>query len=1070
MKKTIILLGVLSVLFVFGQSTETSPGNKYEITPKTPDASQLSKFIDIPNATSTGTIGVDIPIYTLNADGFKLPIELKYHASGVRVKEVATKVGLGWSLSIGGISLSKQIFGAEDKGWIPYINPVSFNPNSNEKDNYLAATFTGFTALNPDFPGEIYDTQPDIYSYSAGKYSGEFYLSSTGQVIQVPYNNIKIELNNGLFEMTDDQGIKYFFSSASQTRTLGGSIPGPEDTKLKTTDFKINRILLPSGKEIKFNYTHTEYYKYISNSTKRYEISNDCKYAITSSLYREFNSETEVFREAALQSIEYGNERIEFTYSNSRQDLPGAPSLDKITVKNGNNQVLAYSLVKDYFNRAEESATLKRLKLKEVINLNDNSKYQLVYNEQFDLPDRLSDATDHLGFYNGANSSTGIPVTEYSGKAYGANIDKEPHLEYAVSGSLKKIVYPTGGSMEIEYENDDYYTFGRSEKLVKKSMLFDNFEPYFDFHLGPNNIVESDGAGKIMFNVTFTSEVNPPVESLTLPTANHFLGEIMDVNNNVLVSFVFTGSVKALVDKKDAYRVRIRKVKRPSEPGHQVNLDDYQATLEIGWTERVIEEIKGNYSPGGLRVKKIVKRDENNATARSIEYNYKDSEGKSTGIYVGDNINYQYTTPVRMNLNDPTSTVCALTIISNTGNFNTSTINGKPIIYNKVETKYIGDQENYKVADTYSNERGQNPIGLNNSLFTYFDGKYNLGQLQKQEYFNSSGQLVRSTDFEYENDYYFNKFSNDYNPAEPYLVIKPYSIMVNGYGVIVIIQGYPAAFRASFSVDRYQISSAWVKQKKIVAKNYLGNHVLSEVTDFFYDPSYKHLSPIKQNRTYLPDPEITETSYLYAHEKNNQKLINANMIGIPLETSVTKKQNENDPGKVISRIETKYNDPLTLFPTSVISNGLQGDTATEVTYDKYDAKGNLQQYTTKDGIPTVIIWGYNETQPIAKIKGVKLENIQQSLIDFIIGASNTDEKAGINNDETALLNALKDFKQSLPGYQISTYTYDPLVGIRSITPPSGITEYYHYDSANRLDKVTDANGKILKEMKYNYKN
>jgi hypothetical protein len=41
----------------------------------------------------------------------------------------------------------------------------------------------------------------------------------------------------------------------------------------------------------------------------------------------------------------------------------------------------------------------------------------------------------------------------------------------------------------------------------------------------------------------------------------------------------------------------------------------------------------------------------------------------------------------------------------------------------------------------------------------------------------------------------------------------------------------------------------------------------------------------------------------------------------------------------------------------------------KIKYDQYDAKGNLLQYTTKDGIPVSIIWGYNQTLPIAKVEG-----------------------------------------------------------------------------------------------------
>ncbi|WP_374464397.1 hypothetical protein [Chryseobacterium sp.] len=133
-----------------------------------------------------------------------------------------------------------------------------------------------------------------------------------------------------------------------------------------------------------------------------------------------------------------------------------------------------------------------------------------------------------------------------------------------------------------------------------------------------------------------------------------------------------------------------------------------------------------------------------------------------------------------------------------------------------------------------------------------------------------------------------------------------------------------------------------------------------------------------------PDDIISETSYNYAHEKNNQKLIDAHIIGIPLETIVRKKQNLTDAGKIISKNETRYDNPANLFPSSVLSYDIQSNNQTEeVIFDKYDTKGNLQQYTTKAGVPVTIIWGYNETQPIAKIEGAKYDQVS-GLISAII--------------------------------------------------------------------------------------
>ncbi|WP_407500184.1 RHS repeat domain-containing protein, partial [Elizabethkingia meningoseptica] len=90
----------------------------------------------------------------------------------------------------------------------------------------------------------------------------------------------------------------------------------------------------------------------------------------------------------------------------------------------------------------------------------------------------------------------------------------------------------------------------------------------------------------------------------------------------------------------------------------------------------------------------------------------------------------------------------------------------------------------------------------------------------------------------------------------------------------------------------------------------------------------------------------------------------------------------------------------------------------------------------------------------------------------IIAASDLDHTQGTDQSEQALISALDIFRNNpaLSGYQISTYTYNPLIGVTSITPPSGIREIYKYDAANRLESVKDVNGNILKEYQYRYKN
>ncbi len=65
---------------------------------------------------------------------------------------------------------------------------------------------------------------------------------------------------------------------------------------------------------------------------------------------------------------------------------------------------------------------------------------------------------------------------------------------------------------------------------------------------------------------------------------------------------------------------------------------------------------------------------------------------------------------------------------------------------------------------------------------------------------------------------------------------------------------------------------------------------------------------------------------------------------------------------------------------------------------------------------------------------------------------------------------LNHYTGTLPNAMVSTYTYDPLIGITSMTDPKGYTMYYTYDDLNRLKTIKDQQGNILSENEYHYKN
>src|SRR6185295_12262355 len=97
----------VTIVFILGIDAEaqiTFPvkTNSKEFTPTTPEGAALGKYGDIPVSYHTGVPSVEIPIYTIPLRSFSLPISISYHAGGIRVDEVASRVGLGWVLNAGG--------------------------------------------------------------------------------------------------------------------------------------------------------------------------------------------------------------------------------------------------------------------------------------------------------------------------------------------------------------------------------------------------------------------------------------------------------------------------------------------------------------------------------------------------------------------------------------------------------------------------------------------------------------------------------------------------------------------------------------------------------------------------------------------------------------------------------------------------------------------------------------------------------------------------------------------------------------------------------------------------------
>ncbi len=101
MKKYISLILVLICLKVVPQSFPDNPTQIMEIPPS-PTMWEFEKYGTYPVSMHTGVPNISIPLYTIESGGLQVPISLNYHASGIKVDQKATWVGLGWNLNAGG--------------------------------------------------------------------------------------------------------------------------------------------------------------------------------------------------------------------------------------------------------------------------------------------------------------------------------------------------------------------------------------------------------------------------------------------------------------------------------------------------------------------------------------------------------------------------------------------------------------------------------------------------------------------------------------------------------------------------------------------------------------------------------------------------------------------------------------------------------------------------------------------------------------------------------------------------------------------------------------------------------
>ena len=1130
-----------------------------QVAPLSPDVAGLMKYIEIPVNTYNGTMRYDVPLYNLKQGDLSLPISLSYYNNGLKVKEEASSVGLGWTLNAGGViqKIPKKLnYTYLDLAPL-YAPLIEENPNPTT-DYYQSAlnTVTNIThggCKTKDSQGNIRildinelnylnsEKNYDMYMYNFAGFSGKFIDVYNGDLVDLNKSNIKFEkLSNGNIVATATNGNKYYFNTkATNTKQSQFGV-------IQNYTFYLSQIVSPKNDIINFSYVANQIEKVPSLYQSFVKSFNQYNLGIT----KNFDiQEQKIVNEYLLDEINSSLTKIKF-FSSSRLDIYNGKKNNQIKIyKQGEVEHIKNIIFNyNYFTGSSNYGDFtilpteslgnnslgslmpsvpvdykrKRLKLLsiDIKGSNENEvpiSYSFDYNLLTPLPYKTSLAQDLWGYFNGSNNTSLLPNVNnlgYYDKGIPAYLlanpqsaNRKSNEQFMKAGILTKVTLPTKGYSKIEYEINSF------EDLPGTSSAISQVE---------KNIHDINSKTEKSLEFTIPNISQNQVQNLTVWLICNSFGPCDSDSYDCAPAF-YSGSNQEVHPSDDRLYARIEKKNgnvwtliEEFDKTHPELVAYGQNNGACGLLEKGIDLVPGTYrmvvnypdnktgylggpwafmsiryfdytntsqlnTGAGLRVKSV--SDYSSVTEKSSykSFNYKSGKLLSKPVF------YSYQSFMEMSTIFPPASGChnveifwdptpTSSLSSYTTLFNDKIVlasdpmypysyaaNGSLVGYDEIDihhgeniigdsTKYLG-METYKYKNQYLSSQlpgipGGKIFGNGSVLEKSIKKILNPGE-EGPTYFT---QLKEEYHYELKNLEVFWAYKMDY--------------------FLSFAAGEQTHSRFNF-IHFYPIKSArQILKKKTITEYYDNNTFVKNSIDYLYNNKHQLISEkqvnskneVLEKKIYYPYDLLQETSLAFM-----PTMIDRNMIDIPILKEVF------IDGKQISTQVSKYNINSStsnlLLPTEIHSVSgeeilnLNNSTNRKIKFDNYDSKGNLTQYTLENGISVSFIWGYNQSQPIAKIENAKYSDISSYVADLQTASLDT---------ETILLSELNNFRATLatalPNSMVTTFTYTPLIGVSTITDTRGQKITYKYDDKGRLEYIKDKDDNILSKTEYNYKN
>ena len=1125
LKISMLFISILNWEYLKGENTSV-----VQVVPVSPTAASLGQFGYIPVGHYTGTADISVPLYEIALDGKKFPINIAYHASGIKVAQESGCIGLGWALQGYG-AITKQVRGFDDfesfpKGYYWNTNlPIPTEDNGYDYQNGSVSECKDYSIYSQR------DGEPDLFHFNFGNYSGTMFFQCNGvgnnlanrayPLLTKVKDNLKVEYNieSKSWEIVDGDGYIYYFNTYEMTESYQFSTTS--NSKLSNTirgwimhdsrgiqpdvitTWYLDSIVSPQKNKITFEYGEDYIYTQKQRQETIYHLVDAVPARFASGMIHDLENYVYSFskiNQKVLKKIVTDLLTIEIITDN-RLDIESVQTtklpqkVSEIKIKD-NSGLVVKNIIFDYeYVGLVSNYCSCRLFLKRVTDKAGEERhvYEFTYDRASKLPNKDSNAIDDWGYYNGKTISdrrwgteqqqggesniTYVPayrlktMSPLSGYTYDLSYlgrSREVVNEYVTCGMLSSMKYPTGLITNFEYEPHAIQN-GSNSTLQKEQVVLG--VAYYQNFLWDEDEDENMYENSKMAAFTLTKETEITLQWRVLTYDEEPKKDEDGEVSFYRCAFLKNESGKILkeisVVEREMGRFILQKLVLPAGK-YTVNVatqniitpGNYGMSLSVSM--EVVKNIDTNVvsKGGGVRVKRIYSTFEGKIIS-DLKYGYM-KKGKSTGLLMNSPVfTYPFTTRnltlrgvydiggVRVDVIDVTGFyVCGMSYPYTPFSFSAM---GASVGYSTVTVRenFCTGYEEY----SYYNVPDR-ALSSDESYIPGFPttGSLRNGQLLSKILYDDDGGKVEETNYIYTVDR---------------------QETVKGFKVYI-----PLIF-STFSTSEFDyiyarfydtVSERWNLTREITTtydpSNYGSNYGTPSV-QFYKDYKYLSSNDLPSMVSYgNSDKSIRQIQYKYSTDyadQMSQKMRNRNLVNKPLETiymcggSVTKAEKTSyidTLGLILPKIvyALKASSPLSL---SMYSSFYRK----KYSIDLYNKHGKIVQMSEKDNIPVTYLWGYKSIYPIAEIRNPTYNEVARHL-------RNIDS---FENSLSPIMTSIENLRSLLKKSLITTYTYKVPWGIQKTVSPTGMNTTYNYDLFGRLQTILDHNGKVVKRLKYNYK-